>query len=177
VAFVVTYWLSDLKTAIVVIMLATVVQVVVTYAIKRTVSRMVLGSAALVVVLGGGSLLLDSPLVFKWKPTVLNWVFAAVFLGSRWIGDKPIAQRLMESVSTEKLHLSPADWQKLNLMWVSFFIISGIANIVVAYQFSEAFWVNFKLFGLMGLTLAFVLLQSIWLTRRTSDEDASKSEG
>lgn len=170
VAFAVAYWLTDLHTAILIIMVAISLQVLITWMVKGSVSRMLLASATLVVVLGGISLLLNNDIVFKWKPTVLNWAFAAVFLGSRYIGDRPVAQRIMESVARDEFRLSRNEWQQLNLMWVGFFLVSGAANIFVAYRFTEAVWVNFKLFGLTGMTLAFALLQGLWLGRRTSDD-------
>jgi intracellular septation protein len=165
-AFAVAYWLSDFRTAVVVIMAAMVIQVIVTWFVTRTVSRMTLASAGLVVVLGGISLLLKNELVFKWKPTILNWAFAAVFLGSQFIGTKPIVQRLLQSVAKEEISLANQDWRTLNLMWVVFFLLSGAANLYVAYNFPENIWVNFKLFGLLGLTVVFVLLQAVWLARR-----------
>ena len=165
VAFVIAYWLTDIKTAIAVIMVAMTLQVVITYALKRTVSRMLLASAALVVVLGGISLAINNDLVFKWKPTVLNWAFCAVLLVSRYAGDKPMMQRLLESVAKGENRLLAPDWQRLNLMWAGFFLLSGAANLYVAYNFSEGVWVNFKLFGLLGMTLVFVLLQAFWLSR------------
>lgn len=165
VAFVVAYWLTDIKTAIAVIMVTMTLQVVITYVVKRTVSRMLLASAALVVVLGGISLAIDNDLVFKWKPTVLNWAFCAVLLVSRYASSKPMMQRLLESVAKGEINLLPQDWQRLNLMWAGFFLLSGAANIYVAYNFSEGVWVNFKLFGLLGMTVAFVLLQAFWLSR------------
>ena len=63
-------------------------------------------------------------------------------------------------------YLLPRDWQLLNLMWAGFFLLSGSANLFVAYNFSEGIWVNFKLFGLLGMTLVFVMLQALWLSRR-----------
>ncbi len=172
VAFAVAYWLTrDMHTAILVIMVAISLQVLVTWIVKRAVSSMLLASAALVVVLGGISLLLNDPLIFKWKPTVLNWVFAAVFLGSQYIGDRPIAQRILQSVAKDEFKLGQADWRALNLMWVTFFLISGAANIYVAYTFSEPVWVNFKLFGLTGMTLVFALIQGIWLGNRTPKDN------
>jgi intracellular septation protein len=168
--FATAYWLADMQTAILAIMAAISLQVLVTWIVKRTVSRMLLASAGLVVVLGGISLMLNNDLIFKWKPTVLNWAFAVVFLASRYIGDRPVAQRILESVSKEEFQLSQADWRRLNLMWVAFFVVSGAANILVAYRFPEAVWVNFKLFGLTGMTLAFALLQGLWLSKRTPDE-------
>jgi intracellular septation protein len=173
VAFVIAYWLSDFETAVLVIMIAMVLQVAITWLVRRTVSRMTLASAVLVVVLGAVSLLLRNDLIFKWKPTILNWAFAIVFLGSHFIGSRPIAQRLLESVMKEDVTLAPRDWRTLNLMWVAFFAVSGAANIYVAYNFPENVWVNFKLFGLLGLTLVFVLLQAAWLSRR----DAGAASG
>lgn len=166
IAFAITYWLSDFHTAVIVIMAAMVLQVVITWIVKRTVSRMTLASAALVVVLGAISLLLKNELVFKWKPTILNWAFAAVFLGSHFVGSRPLVQRLMQSVASEGISLADRDWRVLNLMWVAFFLLSGAANLYVAYTFAENIWVNFKLFGLLGLTVVFVLMQAVWLARR-----------
>lgn len=177
IAFVVAYWLTDIKTAIVVIMAAMAAQVAITYAVKRTVNKMLLASAGLVIVLGGISLLLNNDLVFKWKPTVFNWVLAIVFLGSRFIGDRPVVQRLMQSVAKDEIVLAARDWQRLNLMWVAFFVASGVANLVVAYRFSENIWVNFKLFGLLGMTLVFVFLQALWLSRRMPAPDAGDAMG
>ncbi len=170
VAFALAYWLTrNMQTAILVIMVAISLQVAIIWLVKRTVSRMLLASAALVVVLGGISLLLNNDLIFKWKPTVLNWLFAAIFLGSRYIGDRTVAQRILESVARDEFKLAPADWQKLNLMWVAFFLVSGAANIIVAYRFPEGVWVNFKLFGLTGMTLVFALLQGLWLSSRATE--------
>jgi intracellular septation protein len=167
VAFVVAYWLTDIKTAMLVIMAAMTLQVVITYVIKRTVSRMLLASAALVVVLGAISLAINNDMVFKWKPTVLNWAFGAVFLVSRYTSTTPMVQRLLESVAKGEIKLLPQDWQRLNLIWAGFFLLSGTANLFVAYNYSEGVWVNFKLFGLLGMTLVFVLLQALWLSRRS----------
>ncbi len=172
VAFVLAYWLYDFHTAVAVIMAAMVLQVAITWLVKRTVSRMTLASAALVVVFGGVSLALDNDLIFKWKPTVLNWAFALVFIGSQFIGHKTIIQRLLQSVSTEPINMEPGDWRTLNQMWALFFFASGAANIYVAYNFPESVWVNFKLFGLMGMTLVFVLLQGLWLSRRVQEDPA-----
>jgi intracellular septation protein len=136
---------------------------------------MTLISAALVIVFGGVSLLLNNDLIFKWKPTVLNWAFGLAFLASQFIGEKPLIQRLLQSLATEGIALSARDWRTLNQMWVGFFMVSGAANIYVAYNFPENIWVNFKLFGLMGMTLVFVLLQGLWLSRRAGDAPSGSS--
>ena len=177
VAFVVAYWLTDFHTAVMVIMAAMLIQVSLTWLITRTVNRMTLASTVLVVVLGGVSLILKNDLIFKWKPTILNWAFAAVFFGSQFIGDRPVVQRLLQSVAKEEITLNRRDWHTLNLMWVMFFVLSGVANIYVAYNFPEKIWVNFKLFGLLGLTIVFVLLQSVWLSRRDSQASPDTQSG
>lgn len=173
VAFAIAYWLTDFHTAVLVIMVAMVLQVTVTWLMTKTVSRMTLASAALVVVMGATSLLLKNDLIFKWKPTILNWLFAIVFFGSHYIGRQPLIQRMLQAVAKEEIALAAADWRSLNLMWAAFFLVSGAANIYVAYNFPEHVWVNFKLFGLLGLTVVFVLLQGAWLSRRIHDPGAT----
>jgi len=78
----------------------------------------------------------------------------------------------MTSISADELRLPATIWRQLNLMWVGFFVFAGALNIYVAYQFDEATWVNFMLFGLFGLTFVFLLLQSLWLSRFIDDGDS-----
>jgi intracellular septation protein len=177
VAFVLAYWLTDFHTAVLVIMAAMVLQVAVTWLLTRTVSQMTLLSAVLVVGLGGISLALKNDLIFKWKPTILNWAFGLVFLGSQFIGSRPVVQRLLQPMTKEDITLADGDWRILNTMWVVFFLVSGAANLYVAYNYPEHIWVNFKLFGLLGLTLLFVLLQAGWMSRRNSRTEPPRSEG
>ena len=177
IAFVVTYWVSgDMSLAIMVIIGAVVLQIGATWVIKRELNNMLLASAALVVVLGGISLALDDPLFFKWKPTGLYWAFALVFLGSQWIGEKPLVQRMLTSISEDGMEMPEHAWRKLNLGWVLFFIFAGAVNIYVAYNYAEGTWVNFKLFGLFGLTFVFLVLQSLWMSRYISDPDQTDNQ-
>ena len=111
------------------------------------------------IVLGAATLFFKNPTFLYWKPTVLNWLIALVFFGSQWIGKEPIIKRMLKQAA----ELKDEQWKKLNLMWVIFFIFSGAINIYVAYNYNEEFWVKFKLFGLFGITLIFVIIQSIWL--------------
>jgi len=177
IAFVLTYWFTgDMSQAIAVIMVAVVLQLAATWIIKRKISNMLLASAVLVVVLGGISLFLDNPLFFKWKPTGLYWLFAVVFLGSQWVGDKPVVQRMLTSISEEDMELPDHAWRKLNLAWVGFFLFAGVANIYVAYNYEEATWVNFKLFGLFGMTFVFLVLQSLWMSRYMAEPESINKE-
>lgn len=125
----------------------------------RQVSSLQLISLGAIVILGGATLLLHDEWIIKWKPTVLYWLLAAIFLSSQFIGDKNFVQRLMESSVT----LAKPEWNALNLSWVIFFTCMGIINIYVAYHFSTDTWVNFKLFGLLGLTTLFIIVQAIYL--------------
>ena len=107
IAFVATYWFTgEMSTAIMVIMVAVVLQVAATWLIEREVNRMLVISAALVVVLGGISLALDNPLFFKWKPTGLYWLFAVIFLGSQFVGEQPLVKRMMLSVAQDDIELT-----------------------------------------------------------------------
>lgn len=124
---------------------------------------MLLTSAVLVLIFGGLTLWVRDPAFIKWKPSIVNWLFAAAFLVSQYLRGPTIIQRMLG----ENVTLEPADWRRLNLMWVGFFLVAGALNLYVAYRFDEATWVNFKLFGLMGLTLAFALLQGVWIARKT----------
>jgi len=178
IAFAATYWITgSFNTAVVVIIVAMAIQLGLTWLLTRTVNRMLLASALLVFVLGGISLWLQNELIFKWKPTILYWVFAIAFFGSQFIGNKPLVQRMLLSVSDEKICLDAARWSQLNMMWVGFFILAGIANIVVAYLFSEAVWVNFKLFGLLGLTFGFLVIQTFWISRHHVEETVESDQG
>jgi intracellular septation protein len=115
----------------------------------------------ILVVFGGLTLVLHDPVFIKWKPTVVNWLFAVFFLGSRFIGQRTLVERMMSQAIT----VPTAVWLKLNWAWTLFFIAIGLVNIFVAYNYSEATWVNFKLFGMLGLTLVFVFAQAIYLSR------------
>jgi intracellular septation protein len=115
----------------------------------------------LIGVLGGATLFFHDEMFIKWKPTIINWLFAAVFWGSHYIGKDPIIKRMMNS----QVNLPSDVWARLNMSWVGFFFISGVANIYVAYHFTTNAWVNFKLFGVLGMTFFFVILQAVYLSR------------
>ncbi|MCK5663607.1 MAG: septation protein A [Thiotrichaceae bacterium] len=152
--------------------LATIVQVMLTIALTKRVEKMHIITLVLLLVFGGATLYFKDPLFIKWKPTAINWLFAAVFFGSQFIGKKPLVQRMMGHALDID---DPQVWKKLNLAWIGFFIFSGVANLVVAFNFSEDIWVDFKLFGLMGLTLIFVIGQSFYLARYLPSEDSNTS--
>ena len=116
-------------------------------------------SGLLVVVLGGATLLLKNPLFIQWKPTVLYGLFASALL----IADYGYGNNLLEKMLREKLILPPKVWRTLTIMWSLFFIALGILNIYIAKHYSQAVWVNFKVFGILTLMLCFIVGQGWWL--------------
>ncbi|MBK1640299.1 septation protein A [Chromatium okenii] len=169
-----------------------------------------LATLGLIAVFGGLTLALHDPIFVMWKPTLVNWLFAAVFLGSHWVGERNLIERMMG----HNVMLPPLIWARLNFSWAAFFVFLGLANLFVVYVWSgfftaqqaliaesgqtaldltacattfsghlltlceeaqarEAIWVNFKLFGMMGLTLLFVIVQAFYLVRH-AQEPASK---
>ena len=175
---------SELITATIVAtgvaIVASFAQVTYHWIMTRKFEKMHLFSLALITVLGGLTIAFGNPDFVKWKPTVLNWLFAAVFFISFFIGEKTLVERAMGN----QIELPEAVWTRLNISWISFFIISGAANLYVAFYYAldmdeklrMDMWVDFKLFGLMGLTLLFVILQAIYLTRHISVEDEAIEE-
>lgn len=132
----------------------------------RRFETMHLVTLGLIAVLGGATLWLHNEDFIKWKPTVVNWLFGAAFLGSQFIGRKTLVERMMSSA----IALPAAIWQRLNLGWATFFLLLGGANLYVVHHYDTDTWVNFKLFGMMGLTLAFMVAQAFYLARHVKTE-------
>jgi intracellular septation protein len=123
------------------------------------VDGMLIASGVIIVVFGGATLLLHNELFIKWKPTVLYWLFAIVLFASEIFWNK----NLIRAVMDKQLALPDPVWRKLNHAWAGFFAVLGLLNLYVAFNFATETWVNFKLFGTMGLMLVFVVLQSLFL--------------
>jgi intracellular septation protein len=153
--------------ATVVVVIATLLQVAVLLARGKKVDMMLWVSLALVVVMGGLTIWLHSETFIKWKPTLLYWVMAAV-LAVAWLGWR---KNLIRLLLGQQLNLPEAVWLRLNFAWASFFAAMGALNLWVAYTFSTPAWVNFKLFGIMGLLLVFALAQGVYLSRHIRDEE------
>lgn len=126
-------------------------------------------SFASILILGGATILLKDELFIKWKPTAVYWCFASVLLGSQYIGKQPLIKRLIGS----NLQLPDKIWYQLNISWCLFFTSMGFANLYVIYNFDTDTWVNFKLFGTIGLTLLFVLAQGVFLSKFMSGKPKS----
>ena len=168
-----SYDIEGIYAATIVMIIATVIQSAYSYLAHGKIEKSHLITLVLVILLGGATLWLQDPNFIMWKPTVVNWLFALGFIGTQLLTKKTLLEKMMSA----HLTLPAPVWQRLNIAWILFFILSGILNIYVAYQFDEATWVNFKLFGLLGLTIAFIVAQSVYVGRYmkapTEDNDPS----
>ena len=159
IIFIIAYFNGGIFFATKALMVAMPIGFLMQWIVTKKINKIYLGSTLLVIVLGAATIFFKNPTFLYWKPTVLNWLIALVFLGSQFIGEEPIIKRMLKQAAVLKKN----QWNKLNLMWVVFFLFSGTINIYVAYNYPEEFWVKFKLFGLLGITLIFIIIQSIWL--------------
>jgi intracellular septation protein len=165
VLFFVAFKLADIYTATAVAIVTTVLQVGWLKLRRRRVPGMLWASLAIIVVFGGATLLLQDETFIKWKPTVLYWLFGAVLAGSALL-----KRNLIRTVLSQEMQLPDAVWARLNLAWVVFFAFMGAANLYVAFNYSTDSWVNFKLFGGMGLMLLFVVAQALVLARYVEEK-------
>jgi intracellular septation protein len=133
------------------------------------VDTMLWVSFAIIAVFGGATLILHDETFIKFKPTILYWVFATILLGSNLF----LKKNLMRTLLKEKLTLPTKVWNQVNLGWSLFFVLLGIVNLYVAFNFSTDAWVNFKLFGATGMMLVFVLLQAMALSKYMHEEKES----
>lgn len=112
---------------------------------------------AMIILLGGATLLFRNELFIKWKPTVVYWILGCAFAFTPLFTKKSIVQTMLE----KSLTLPQKGWSVLNISWYCFFFFMGILNLIVVYSFDTDVWVNFKLFGTLGLTIVFVIIQAI----------------
>ena len=135
---------------------------------RRKIDAMLWVSLAIIVVFGSATLLLHDETFIKWKPTVLYWMFALVLSVSAVFFRK----NLIRSMMGEQMQLPDAAWSKLNFSWAGFFACMGFLNLYVAFNYSTDTWVNFKLFGGMGLMLAFVIGQGLFLAKYVEPKES-----
>lgn len=159
------YDIKGIYVATAVMIVASILQVAITWLMTRKVEKSHLITLVLVLVLGGATLWLQNPDFIKWKPTAVNWLFALAFIAAQVFSNKSLLERMMG----EHIKLPDTIWFNLNIAWIVFFIFSGLANLYVAFNFDEATWVNFKLFGLLGLTIVFIIGQSIYLAKHAEE--------
>ncbi len=207
--FFLAYKLYGIYVATGVAMGASLLQVGVHWHRHRRFEKMHLITLALILVLGGATLLFENKTFIMWKPTAVNWAFALAFLASHFIGQRTLVERMMGHA----IAVPPTVWKRLNFSWVVFFVLMGLANLYVAGFYFEAeralftaagtaldvdtclgnqqgellrlcqrahaaeeSWVNFKLFGMLGLTILFILGQAVYLARHAKPVDAEPKD-
>lgn len=161
------YFVYDIYVATGVLMAALVLLVAFHRVAYGEWHRMHLTTAALALVFGGMTLAVHDPLFIKVKPTVLYLLFAAVLGGSHFIGERPVIQRVLAA----QLVLPDRVWRNVSWLWVGFFVLCAALNLVIAFNFSETAWVNFKLFGTLALTLLFVVGQGLYLSPYLKEQE------
>lgn len=125
------------------------------------VDNMLIASGIIIVLFGGATLLLQDETFIKWKPTVLYWLFGIALIVASLLFKKNLIRAMME----KQISMPDAIWDKLNTAWAVFFLLLGGLNLFVAYQFTTEVWVNFKLFGTMILMFAFIVGQSLMISK------------
>lgn len=150
-------------------LIAACIQMAIYWLMHRRFEKMHVITFILGMILGGATLLLHDIMFIKWKPTAIYWGFALVFFFTQIFSKKTLIQTMMES----NISLPQMVWKKLNMAWGIFFLLMGFANLYVVYNFDTNTWVNFKLFGLLGLTLAFVIIQAVYLSRHIRTEETN----
>lgn len=167
VLFFIGYKLFNIYIATAIAMVASGLQVIYYRFKHQRYEKMHIINLSVIVIFGGATLFFHNPWFIKWKPTGLYWITALAFFLSPIVSKKPLIQRMMES----NVRLPNNVWLRLNTAWALFFIGMGVVNLYVAYHFSTDFWVNFKLFGGTLITLFFVCVQALYLTRHVLEKD------
>jgi intracellular septation protein len=172
IVFFAAFKLADIYVATATAIVASFLQVGWLKLRRKPVEPMLWASLGLIVVFGGATLLLRDETFIKWKPTVLYWLFGVVLLVSETIFRKNLIRTMLGA----QVHLPDPVWTKLNWSWVAFFAFMGAVNLYVAFRFTTDLWVNFKLFGGMGLMLLFVIGQALFLARYVEDGSEGKKQ-
>jgi len=168
VLFFVAFKLYGIYAATAVAMAATCLQIGWVWLRHRKVDKMLWASLGVILVFGSATLLLQDETFIKWKPTVLYWLFAGTLATSAIAFKKNLVRAMLE----QQMSMPDLVWNKLLASWIFFFGAMGIVNLLVAYNFSTDAWVNFKLFGGIGLMLVFVVLQALLLARYVEEKKA-----
>ena len=172
ILFFIAFKTYDIYVATITAIVATFIQVTLFWLKHRRFEKMHVITLVLITVFGGITVYLQNPLYIKWKTTILEWVFALVFIASQYIGDRNIVERMMGSAISAPAHI----WKKLNFAWAGFFTLVGFVNLYIIYNFDTDTWVDFKTFGMLGMTIVFVILQGVYMSKYVIQEDNQQTE-
>ncbi|NOR71152.1 MAG: septation protein A [Methylomarinum sp.] len=167
ILFFIAYKFYDIYVATAVVIVATVIQVSITWFKHKKVETMQWITLGLILVMGGATLYLQDEQFIKWKLTIIEWLFGFAFLGSHFFAKKTFVERMMGS----SLELPAKIWKRLNLMWASFFISVGCINIYVMQNYNTDDWVTFKTFGVPALMMIFIVFQLIFIYKYIPEKE------
>ena len=159
-------------SATAVLMISTALTWLISSLLEKRNDKRLMWMTLAVLLFGAATLILRDQRFIQWKPTVFNWVLAAVFLGSQFIGKRTVLERVLGS----QLSLPQTIWTRLNVLWIGNFALVGALNLFVAYRFEEAVWVSYKLYSSIGFTLALMLLTVVIVAPHVKD-DGEQPEG
>lgn len=166
---------NDIYAATTAAIIATIIHSAIQWLMHKKLENQHIINLVVILFFGGLTLAFQDDTFIKWKVTVINWIFGLVLLGSQFIGKKNIIQRQLD----EAIQLPSPIWFRLNMMWVSFFLFCGLLNIYVAFFYGpnlseevrQAIWVDFKMYGMLGLTFVFMIFQIFYLQRHIINEE------
>ncbi len=167
-----SYTFDGIFSATAVLMISTALTWLVSSLREKRNDKRLMWMTLAVLLFGAATLILRDQRFIQWKPTVFNWVLAAVFLGSQFIGKSTALERVLGS----QLTLPRLTWTRLNVLWIGNFTLVGALNLFVAYRFEEAVWVSYKLYSSIGFTLTLMLLTVAIVAPHLKD-DGEQPEG
>jgi len=172
----------DIYVATAVAIAASFIQVVGYRLVKGKFETMHLITLGVIGVFGGLTLLLHDDTFIKWKPTIVYWLLGGTTIGSHFIGKKTAIEHLIGKQISLPEHI----WVRQNLSWGVFFLVLGLLNVYVAFYYApdldaaqrQEIWVNFKVFGLMAITMTFIIIQAVFMARHVEavDDDKEKKD-
>jgi intracellular septation protein len=168
ILFFVAFKVAGIYVATGVAIAATIAQIAWVRHSTGKVEPMQWASLAIIVLFGGATIVAHNETFIKWKPTVLYWLMGATLL----VGQVVFRKTLLKSLMGSQMELPDAAWRALTWSWVVFFTVMGVANLWVAFNFDTDTWVNFKLFGGLGLMVLFVVAQALYLSRYMKPDEA-----
>ena len=146
---------NDLRVAIPPFIIATLISLIVIYFLEKRIPMVPLTGGILITLFGGLTLYFDNKIFFYMKPTIINLLFAMVLFFGKFFTKKPLLKIFFQNA----FNLEDEGWKKLNSRWISFFIFVAVLNEIVWRTQSEAFWVNFKVWGLLPISFIFAASQ------------------
>ena len=167
ILFFIAYKFYDIYIATAVVIVATIIQVGITWFKYKKVETMQWVTLGLILVMGGATIYLQNEQFIKWKLTIIEWLFGLAFIGTQFFGKKLLVERMMGA----SLELPASIWKKLNLMWATFFISVGFITIYVMQNYNTDDWVTFKTFGVPGLMIVFIILQMVFIYKYIPDTE------